>query len=157
MNDEYGDRKKLIGEDSAGFQMKPQTEDATKISLAAQTFFIEDNDLDTLLTEDELAEKEEPSEWKMPEPIFRTSSGKSFKKSDNQPPSDLLFSETSNSEENLNAAPVKPQANDKITEKSTVNLESDNFNKIFVVLTAVILVVALLATLYFWLFYKSQV
>jgi len=160
MKNENGDQKKSIDEDWAasrsGFQMKAQTEDAVKTSLAPRTYFIEDNDSDTLEPEDKTAKKEESGEWKTPEPIFRTSSGNTFTKRANKAFDDLSFSSDTSAAKNLNGVTVKQQPNDKITEKASVESGSVNFNKTFVVLTAIILAIALVATLYFWFFYKSQ-
>ena len=168
MNDEY-DKTKAITEDwsvdSPGYQMKPKTENSGNI--AAEK--VSQQDLsgvgDWAMTDPEVNIPPETNadEWKMPEPVFRVSSGKTPEKS-KTPQNNLPFSKLPLPEETGTAVPVQPQPNiseeftiGEVIEKKPAKAEPKSFSTTTLVLgfaAMIVFAVAFLVGIYFLFFYK---
>lgn len=172
MNDEFGNAKKAFDADwemkASGFETTKLPKIADEISPPEQNDFGAEDEIITLVRGDggAAAKKEKEDEWKMPEPVFRVSSGKTPDKSDKPTAkNDLPFTEAIKLEENITAAPVQAQPNisaeftaRELIEKQPAEDKQKTLSVITVVLgiaAIVVFAIAFLAAVYFLFFYKT--
>lgn len=123
MNDEY-DKTKRIAEDrtmdSPGFQMKPEAESLgnTAANKGTQQDLSEIGDWAMTDPEVDIPPETKADEWKMPEPVFRVSDGKTAE-SRKTPQNNFPFSKSPLPEEIETTKPIQPQPN--ISEEFTIN------------------------------------
>lgn len=174
MNDEYGNARRAVDEEWAMSSPGLETTKLPKIAdeIAAPT---DSNDEDEIITivrgssNGAAAAKETEDEWKMPEPVFRVSSGKTPEKTDkskDEAPNDLPFSQAISLEPNASAAPVQAQPNisaeftvRETLEKQPAENQEKTLSIVMVVLgiaAIVVFAVAFLAAVYFLFFYKTE-
>lgn len=172
MNDEYGNAKKAL---DADWEMKASSFETTKLPKIADEIAAQIDSNEEIITvvrsSGAAAAKEKEDEWKMPEPVFRVSSGKTPDKTakpNNDAPNDLPFTKAISLEENVTAAaPVQAQPNisteftvrDAI-EKQPAEKEQKTLSIVMVALgiaAIVVFAIAFLAAVYFLFFYKTEI
>ena len=175
MNDEYGNARRAIDEEWAMSSPSLETAKLPKIAeeIAAPTDSSSEDEIITIVRGGGGAAtaKEKEDEWKMPEPVFRVSDGKTPEKTDKPAAkNDLPFTEAIKLEENITAAATAPvQAQPNISAEFTVRdtLEeqpAENQKKtlsiimvVFGIAAIVVFAIAFLAAVYFLFFYKTAV
>jgi len=175
MNDEFGNVKKAFDADcemkASGFETTKLPKIADEISLPKQNDFGDEDEIITLVSGSNgaAAKKEKEDEWKMPEPVFRVSSGKRADKSDKSPAkNDLPFAEAIKLEETINAAPpvqAQPNISAEFTvrqnpERQPAEAEEKTLSLLTIVLgiaAIVVFAVAFLAIVIYLFFYKTAI
>lgn len=177
MNDEYGNAKRALDDDWTANPTNFQTTKLPEIAvdISPPTDFDGDDEIVSLVRgagSDKKDEKEKSDGWKMPEPVFRVSEGKTPDKSEksdnsnNAAQTDLPFSEAISLEKISADTLIQSQPNisqeftiSDASEKTSAKTGSKNFNILFVVLGLIALIVfavAFLVTVYFLFFYKAE-
>jgi uncharacterized protein YqhQ len=177
MNDEFGNARKALDEN---WELKSSSLDTTKlpkitddISAPQQIAFDDEEEIITVVrgsNGDTAVKKENEDEWKMPDPVFRVSSGKTPDKSDKlASKNNLPFTEAIKLEESITAATTSVQAQPNISaeftirdtiEKPPAEKEEKTLSIIMLVLgiaAIIFFAVLFLAAVYFLFFYKPEI
>ena len=175
MSDEHGNRNDFSDEDWAvtPVNVQPERNFAKPPQSSPETQTGSDGDeAITLVPSKKVEKKEKPDQWKMPEPVFRVSDGKSHKKSVKEtPPTDLPFSEPIKLEKPSPAAaakaPIQPQPNisaefnlKDVAPNAPVKTKAKKSNLVFIILilmAIIVFAVVFSVAIYFLFFNKPDV